>query len=178
MTDIAIVPGDGSAREVVEATVPVVEDVFEQEGIEATLTWYDWGRRHYLETGSMTPDGWLEELRRYDAILHGATGDADIDEVTPVNFVVRIRQAFDQYINLRPITLFEGVASPIRGYAGGEIRFDVYRENTEGEYVDVDGRVHQGFEREVALQTVVVSGRVRSASSGRLSRRPLTGTDT
>ena len=154
--DIALLPGDGVGVEVVEATRPLVEDVADDRGIDLRLTRYDWGSERYLSEGAMMPDDATDRLADFDAILLGAVGHPDVpDHVTLRGMMLPIRKTFDQQVCKRPSVLFEGVESPLRGYEGGDIDFVVFRENTEGEYSDVGGREHRGFEHEVAVQSAV-----------------------
>src|SRR5258705_2754665 len=101
----------------------------------------------------MPADG-FETLRRHDAIFFGAIGSPDVpDTVTVHDFLLPMRRKFDQYVNLRPAYLFEGVLAPLRDKAPGSIDMVVYRENTEGEYAPVDGRLYQGTPAEIAVHT-------------------------
>ena len=154
--DVAMIPGDGIGPEVVDAVRPLLEDAAETYGFEITFTGFDWGTEYYLEHGEMMPDDGTDEIAEYDAILLGAVGHPDVpDHVTLRGLMLPIRKTFDQYICKRPSVLFEGVESPLRGYASGDIDLVVYRENTEGEYADVGGREHRGFDNEVAIQSAV-----------------------
>lgn len=154
--DIAHLPGDGIGVEVTDATLPLVDRVAADHGFSVETTRYDWGSEHYLEHGSMMPDGALDTLAGHDAILLGAVGHPEIpDHVTLRGMMLPIRKTFDQFICERPSVLFEGVESPLRGYEGGDIDFVVYRENTEGEYSDIGGREHRGHEHELAVQSAV-----------------------
>ncbi len=154
--DIALLPGDGIGVEVVEATLPLIEGAADDRGIDLSFTRYDWGSERYLSEGSMMPDDATDRLADFDAILLGAVGHPDIpDHVTLRGMMLPIRKTFDQQVCKRPSVLFEGVESPLRGYEGGDIDFVVFRENTEGEYSDVGGREHRGFEHELAVQTAV-----------------------
>ncbi len=154
--DIAHLPGDGIGVEVTDATLPLVDRVAEDHGFSVETTRYDWGSEHYLEHGSMMPDGALDLLADHDAIFLGAVGHPEIpDHVTLRGMMLPIRKTFDQFICERPSVLFEGVESPLRGYEGGDIDFVVYRENTEGEYSDIGGREHRGHEHELAVQSAV-----------------------
>jgi len=154
--EIAVIPGDGIGPEVTAAVQPLFQDVATACGFDFVTKTYDWGTERYLETGVMMPDDALARLSEHDAILLGAVGHPDVpDHVTLHGLLLPIRKGFDQGICKRPAVLFEGIESPLAGYAGGEIDFVVYRENTEGEYADVGGRVHQGFDSEVAVQSAV-----------------------
>ncbi len=104
-----------------------------------------WGSAYYPEHGAMAPAGYVEPLRRYDAIYLGAVGSPSVpDHVTLWGLLLPIRQVLDQYVNLRPVKLIEGVDSPLRGRAPADIDMMCVRENTEGEYCGAGGRVHQG----------------------------------
>ena len=154
--DIATIPGDGIGPEVVEAVLPLAEDAADAHGFEVETTRYKWGTENYLETGEMMPDDGLDRLAAHDAILLGAVGHPDVkDHITLRGLLLPIRKGFDQQVCKRPSVLFEGIESPLRGYGGGDIDFVVYRENTEGEYADVGGREHAGFDHEVAVQSAV-----------------------
>ena len=154
--EIAVIPGDGIGPEVTAAVQPLFRDVAVAYDFDFVTEIYDWGTERYLETGVMMPDDALTRLNGHDAILLGAVGHPDVpDHVTLHGLLLPIRKGFDQAICKRPAILFEGIQSPLTGYAGGDIDFVVYRENTEGEYADVGGRVHQGFDSEVAVQSAV-----------------------
>ena len=102
----------------------------------------------------MLPANAWEVLPRYDAILFGAIGRPDVPDHIPVHyFLLPMRRKFDQYVNLRPAYLFEGVPTPLRDKAPGSIDMLVYRENTEGEYAPIGGRLYEGTAHEVAIQT-------------------------
>lgn len=152
--EIAVIPGDGIGTEVVEYSIPVVEAAANTCGVSFDTTWYDWGSERYLEEGTMMPNDGLDELHGYNAIFLGAVGHPDVpDHVTLRGLRLVITKGFQQHICKRPTYLFEGVTSPLRDYADGDIDFVVYRQNTEGEYADIGGREHQGFENEVAIQS-------------------------
>ncbi|MFB6122297.1 MAG: isocitrate/isopropylmalate dehydrogenase family protein [Haloferacaceae archaeon] len=154
--DIAVIPGDGIGTEVVDYSMPVVEAAAEACGVSFDATRYDWGSERYLDTGAMMPDDGLDELRGYDAIFLGAVGHPDVpDHVTLRGLRLQITKGFQQHVCKRPTYLFEGVTSPLRGYGPGDVDFVVYRQNTEGEYADVGGREHVGFDHEVAVQGAV-----------------------
>lgn len=153
---IATIPGDGIGPEVVDATLPLLENIADEEGFSLEITRYDWGTERYLERGSMMPDAGLEEIEDCDGILLGAVGHPEVpDHITLNNLLLPIRKGFNQQICKRPSILYEGVESPLRGYTAGDIDFVVFRENTEGEYADTGGRVHEQFDHEVAIQTAV-----------------------
>ncbi|MFI0446938.1 tartrate dehydrogenase [Actinomadura sp. 6N118] len=150
---IALIPGDGIGTEVVPAARQVLDVVGERHGIALTYTEFDWSCERYLREGTMMPDNGMEQLREHDAILLGAVGYPGVpDHVSLWGLLIPIRRSFRQYVNLRPIRVFEGVPSPLRTAAAGEVDFVIVRENVEGEYSQVGGRLYQGFPEEVAVQ--------------------------
>jgi tartrate dehydrogenase/decarboxylase/D-malate dehydrogenase len=157
---IAVLGGDGIGPEVIEQAVRVADAAARQA--EAALEWnrLPWNSAYYKQQGAMMPpDGW-DVLCRHDAILLGAIGHPDVpDPVTLHGLLLPMRRRFDQYVNLRPAYLFDGVASPLRDKAPGSIDLVVYRENTEGEYAPVGGRQYPGTPHEVAIQTAVFTRR-------------------
>jgi len=158
--DIALIPGDGIGPTVVDAALPLLAAAADAHGFAIETTRYDWGTERYLDEGAMMPDDGLDQLAAHDAILLGAVGHPDVpDHVTLNGLLLPIRKGFDQSICKRPAVLFDGVDSPLKGYAGGDIDILVFRENTEGEYADVGGREHLGFENEVAIQSAVYTRR-------------------
>jgi tartrate dehydrogenase/decarboxylase/D-malate dehydrogenase len=158
--EIGVIPGDGIGPEVIDAVLPLVEHVADNLGSGIRTESYDWGSQRYLEEGAMMPDDALDRLETHDALLLGAVGHPEVpDHVTLNGLLLPIRKGFDQLVCKRPSVLLEGVESPLRGYSGGDIDFVVFRENTEGEYADVGGREHRGFDNEVAVQTAVFTRR-------------------
>ncbi|MFW6385363.1 MAG: isocitrate/isopropylmalate dehydrogenase family protein [Halodesulfurarchaeum sp.] len=154
--DIAVIPGDGIGPHVLAETIPLLETVAERHEFEIDTTTYEWGSTRYLEEGAMMPEDGLERLEAHDAILLGAIGHPDVaDHITLNGLLLPIRKGFNQQVCSRPSTLFPGIESPLSGYEGGEIDFVVFRENTEGEYANVGGREHVGFDHEVAIQSSV-----------------------
>jgi len=154
--EIALIPGDGIGQEVLAAVRPLVDDLAESERFELEYTELDWGSERYLTEGAMMPDDGIDTLRAHDAILLGAVGHPDVpDHVTLHGLMLPIRKRLNQQVCKRPATLLEGVESPLRGYEGGDVDIVVFRENTEGEYANVGGREHRGFDHEVAVQSAV-----------------------
>lgn len=154
--EIATIPGDGIGPEVVDATIPLFEEVASNHGVDVEFTRYDWGSERYLEEGAMMPAEGLERIEGSDAILLGAVGHPEVpDHVTLHGLLLPIRKEFNQQVCERPSILFDGVESPLKGYEGGDVDFVVFRENTEGEYSDIGGREHVGFDHEFAVQTSV-----------------------
>jgi tartrate dehydrogenase/decarboxylase/D-malate dehydrogenase len=157
---IAVIGGDGIGPEVIDQAVRVADAALRRAGAAVEWNPLPWGGAYYLQTGRIMPaDGW-DVLRRFDAILLGAIGHPDVaDHITLHGLLLPMRRLFDQYVNLRPAYLFEGVPCPLRDKAPGSIDMLVYRENTEGEYAPVGGRLYQGTPAEVAIQTNVFTRR-------------------
>jgi tartrate dehydrogenase/decarboxylase/D-malate dehydrogenase len=158
---VAVIGGDGIGPEVIDQAVRVAAAALSRHET-TTLEWnrLPWGSAFFKKTGRMLPeDGW-ETLQQHDAILLGAVGTPDVpDHITLHGLLLPMRRKFDQYVNLRPAYLYEGVQSPLRDKAPGSIDMVVYRENTEGEYAPVGGRHYQGTPHEVAIQTAIYTRR-------------------
>ncbi|MFE7441029.1 tartrate dehydrogenase [Streptomyces chartreusis] len=153
---IALIPGDGIGSEVLPAARRVLDTVAARHGIAFAYDEFDWSCERYLREGSMMPDDGLEQIKDHDAILLGAVGYPGVpDHVSLWGLLIPIRRGFRQYVNLRPIRVFEGVASPLRNAAPGEVDFVVVRENVEGEYSEIGGRLNRGFPDEMAVQEAV-----------------------
>ncbi|MEZ0114991.1 tartrate dehydrogenase/decarboxylase/D-malate dehydrogenase [Catenulispora sp. EB89] len=153
---IALIPGDGIGTEVVPAARRVLAAVGARHGLAWEFTEFDWSCRRYLHQGAMMPEDGLERLREHDAVLLGAVGYPGVpDHVSLWGLLIPIRRGFQQYVNLRPIKVFEGVPSPVRGALPGEVDFVVVRENVEGEYSEIGGRMNRGFPEELAVQEAV-----------------------
>ena len=154
---IAVIPGDGIGREVMPEGLRVLEAVARAHGIAFTWDELPWSCDYYAKHGRMMPEDWFETIRHHDAIYFGAVGwPATVpDHVSLWGSLIQWRRGFDQYVNLRPCRLMPGVPSPLAGRRPGEIDFVVVRENTEGEYSSVGGRMFEGTEREVVFQESV-----------------------
>ncbi len=153
---IVTIPGDGIGPKVVSETLPLLHEAASRHAIDLEFTNYGWGTERYLETGAMMPDDGLDQIADADSLLLGAVGHPEVpDHLTLHGLLLPIRKGFNQQVCKRPSILFDGVESPLRGYEGGDIDFVVYRENTEGEYSDTGGRVHDGLDHEVAIQSAV-----------------------
>ena len=149
---IASIPGDGIGNEVIPAGIEVLEKV--ADGFRVDFKHFDWSSERFKKTGAYIPDGGLDELKKYDAILFGAVGAPDVpDHVSLWGLRLPICQGFDQYANVRPSRLLPGVESPVKNAA--EIDWVIIRENTEGEYSGSGGRVHKGLPEEIATETSV-----------------------
>ncbi|HEY0698704.1 MAG TPA: isocitrate/isopropylmalate family dehydrogenase, partial [Micromonospora sp.] len=148
-TRIAVVPGDGIGREVVAEACKVIDAVL--PGVQTTE--YDLGAGRYHRTGEVLPDPVLAELAGHDAILLGAVGDPSVPPgVLERGLLLKLRFAFDQYVNLRPSRLWPGVTGPLAGVKPGEIDLLVVREGTEGLYAGAGGCLHRGGPAEVATE--------------------------
>ena len=157
---IAVIAGDGIGREVMPEGLRVLQAAARKFGIALELTPFDWAHcDYYQKTGQMMPDNWKELLSPMDAILFGAVGwPATVpDHVSLWGSLLKFRREFDQYINLRPVRLFDGVPCPLAGRKAGDIDFYVVRENTEGEYTNLGGVMYAGTEREIVIQETVMS---------------------
>ncbi|WP_298231309.1 tartrate dehydrogenase [uncultured Azohydromonas sp.] len=157
---IAVIPGDGIGKEVMPEGLRSVQAAADKFGIALELTHIDWASCDYYQAhGKMMPDDWKAQLQGLDAIFFGAVGwPATVpDHVSLWGSLLKFRREFDQYINLRPVRLFEGVPCPLAGRKAGDIDFFVVRENTEGEYTNLGGRIYEGTEREIVIQESVFS---------------------
>ncbi len=155
---IALIPGDGIGKEVIPEGVRVLNVLAEKFDFSITYTEFPFSCEYYLEHGVMMPDDGIEQLSGFDTILLGAVGAPSVpDHVSLWELLLPIRRLFDQYVNLRPVRLLKGVSSPLANRASDDIDFMVVRENTEGEYSDIGGRLFEGTEREVVVQETVFS---------------------
>jgi 3-isopropylmalate dehydrogenase len=153
---IAVIPGDGTGPEVIREGVKVLQAVSQTEGFKTALVDYDLGGERYLKTGETLPDAVLEELRRMDAIYLGAIGHPEVKPgILEKGILLKIRFELDLYINLRPVKLYPGVATPLKDKGPAEIDFVIVRENTEGLYAGAGGFLKRGTPDEVAIQESV-----------------------
>ena len=181
---IAVIPGDGIGREVVPAGLEALCATADRFGIGLTFDTFDFASAAYWQRhGTMLPAGWEQTLRGYDAIYFGAVGWPEVvpDHISLWGSLLQFRRVFDQYVNLRPCRLMPGVRSPLAGREPGDIDFVVVRENTEGEYSSVGGRIFEGTERETVLQETVMTrvgvDRVLRFAFELASRRPRQAAD-
>jgi tartrate dehydrogenase/decarboxylase/D-malate dehydrogenase len=157
---IAVIAGDGVGQEVIPEGKRVLNHAAAKHGAAFTYTDYPWGTDYYFQNGRMCPPGFIEQLRPAGAIFLGAVGHPKVaDNVTLNGLLLPIRRAFDQYANIRPAVLYEGVASPLALRKGEKIDMVVVRENTEGEYAQVGGFLYHEQPEEVAIQTSVFTRR-------------------
>jgi tartrate dehydrogenase/decarboxylase / D-malate dehydrogenase len=155
---IAVIPGDGIGVEVMPEGLRVLDAACQRLGIELEYKFIEWAScDYYAKHGQMMPDDWKAQLADVDAILFGAVGWPETvpDHISLWGSLLKFRREFDQYINLRPARLFDGVPSPLAGRRAGDIDFWIVRENTEGEYSSVGGVMFEGTEREFVVQESV-----------------------
>ena len=157
---IAVIEGDGIGKEVVPAARQVLEAAGQRHGFDFAWEDFDWGCDLYERSGRMMPADGLDQIADHEAIFLGAIGWPSVpDHVSLWNLLIPIRRHFQQYVNLRPVRLFEGVPCPLAGKAPGSIDFMIVRENNEGEYSEIGGRLYPGTEDEMAVQENVFTRR-------------------
>ena len=157
---IAVIEGDGIGHEVVPEGLRVLEAAGKKFGLSYEITHFDWSCEVYAKTGRMMPEDGLEQLKAFDAVFLGAVGYPGVpDHVSLWGLLIPIRRGFDQYVNLRPVKLFRGVKTPLANRTAEEIDFVVIRENTEGEYSSIGGRIFSGTDNEFATQEAIFTRR-------------------
>ncbi|MDQ3943337.1 MAG: tartrate dehydrogenase, partial [Actinomycetota bacterium] len=157
---VAVIPGDGIGKEVVPEALRVLERAGEMWGFEFEWSWFEWGCEYFLQTGKMMPDDGLDRLREHDAVFLGAIGYPGVpDHVSLWGLLIPIRRGFRQYVNLRPVKLFEGIRGPLEGVSPEDVDFLVVRENNEGEYSEIGGRIYRGSPEELAVQESIFTRR-------------------
>lgn len=155
---IAVLPGDGVGKEVMNEALKVLEAIQKHDSIDLSHDIFDWNSEYYLENKRMMPEDGLAQLKGYSAILLGAIGDARVpDDRTVWELIMPIRKTFQQYVNFRPVKLLKGLESPLKLKGNEHIDFVIIRENTEGEYSDVGGNMFAGESRELAIQNAVMT---------------------
>lgn len=157
---IAVIAGDGIGKEVVPEGLRVLEAVSAAYGIDMRFDHFDFSSYdYYAKHGKMLPDDWKAQIGGHDAIYFGAVGwpEKIPDHISLWGSLIQFRRAFDQYVSLRPVRLMPGVPSPLAGRAPGDIDFLVVRENTEGEYSSIGGRMFEGTDREFVVQETVMT---------------------
>jgi tartrate dehydrogenase/decarboxylase/D-malate dehydrogenase len=157
---IAVIPGDGIGKEVIPEGIRVLEAVARRFNISLDFEEFDFSScDYYLKHGKMMPDNWKEQIGSHDAIFFGAVGWPKTvpDHISLWGSLLKFRREFDQYINLRPARLMPGVPTPLVGRKPGDIDFWIVRENTEGEYSSVGGKMYNGTEREIVIQETIMS---------------------
>jgi tartrate dehydrogenase/decarboxylase/D-malate dehydrogenase len=153
---IAVIPGDGIGKEVVPEGQRVLEAAARRFGFELAWTEFDWSCERFTKTGRMMPEDGLEQLSASDAIFLGAVGAPGVpDHVSLWGLLIPIRRTFQQYVNLRPVRLLKGVRTPLADRSPAEIDMVIVRENNEGEYSEIGGRLYKGTDAELAVQQAV-----------------------
>lgn len=154
--NIAVLPGDGIGKEVVPEGIRVLDAVATKYDIQFSYNHFDWSCETYKNTGRMMPENGIDQLSKNDAILLGAVGYPGVpDHLSLWGLLIPIRREFQQYINLRPVRLLPGITPPLRDKKPGDIDFWVVRENCEGEYSQIGGRIHEGTPYEAVVQESV-----------------------
>lgn len=159
---VAVLAGDGIGKEVMPEGLKVLNSVMKICNLDLSFQEFDWAScDYYTEHGTMMPDDWFETLSSFDVIYYGAVGWPELvpDHISLWGSLLQFRRRFDQYVNLRPVRLFPGVISPLANKKSGDIDFYVIRENTEGEYSAIGGKVFEGTEHEFVLQESIFSKR-------------------
>ncbi len=153
---VAVIAGDGIGKEVVPEGLRILEAAAKREGVSLKFEAFDWGCDHYARLGRMMPADGLQQISAHDAIFLGAIGWPTVPDHTALwTLLMPIRRDFRQYVNLRPVRLFKGVPTPLAGKEPGSIDFLIVRENNEGEYSEVGGRMYAGTEDEIAVQQAI-----------------------
>ena len=157
---IAVIPGDGIGKETTPEGVRVLEQAAKKFGFRLEQDWFDFSSYdYYAKHGRMLPEDWKEKIGKHDAIFFGAVGwpEKIADHVSLWGSLLLFRREFDQYVNLRPVKLMPGVPCPLANRKPGDIDFYVVRENTEGEYSSIGGRMFPGTDREFVVQETVMT---------------------
>jgi tartrate dehydrogenase/decarboxylase/D-malate dehydrogenase len=154
--NIAVIPGDGIGQEVIPIGQQVVETAATRFDFEVEWREFDWSCKRFTETGRMMPEDGIDQLKEFDAIYLGAVGFPGVpDHVSLWGLLIPIRREMDQYANIRPVRLLKGIQSPLAGRGPEDIDFVVVRENVEGEYSEIGGRIFEGTEREFVSQQMI-----------------------
>jgi len=157
---VAVIPGDGIGKEVVPEGQKVLEAAARKHGFALDWQHFDWSCDRFLKSGEFMPKDGIDQLRGFDAIHLGAVGWPGIpDHVSLWGLLIPIRRSFEQYVNLRPVRLLKGVPCPLAGKKPGDIEYWIVRENCEGEYSNVGGRMFDGTEAEMAMQQSIFTKR-------------------
>ena len=157
---IAAIAGDGIGTEVVPEGIRVLGAAADKFGFKLDWHFFDWSCQCYERTGMMMPADGIEQLSPFDGIFLGAVGQPGVpDHISLWGLLIPIRRSFHQYVNLRPVQLFAGIETPLKNWKPGDIDFCVVRENNEGEYSNIGGRLYEGTEDEIAVQQTVFTRR-------------------
>ncbi len=157
---IATIAGDGIGKEVVPESLKVLRETAKKHQFKLQFDEFDFAScDYYQKKGKMLPDDWKDKIGNHDAIFFGAVGDPEKvpDHISLWGSLLQFRREFDQYINLRPVKLFDGVPCPLANKKSGDIDMLIIRENTEGEYSSVGGRMYKDSEREIVIQETIMS---------------------
>ena len=153
---IAVLPGDGIGKEVVPEGIRVLDSVGHRFDIQFRWDTFTWGCETFTQTGRMMPEDGIDQLREFDAIFLGAVGFPNVpDHISLWGLLIPIRRQMQQYVNLRPVRMLRGMVSPLQGRGPADIDFLVVRENNEGEYSEIGGRLYSGTDQEMAVQETV-----------------------
>ena len=157
---IASIAGDGIGKEVLPESIKILKETAKKHQFQIQFDNFDFAScDYYQKNGKMLPDDWKDKIGSHDAIYFGAVGDPDTvpDHISLWGSLLKFRREFDQYINLRPVKLFDGVPCPLANKKPGDIDMLIVRENTEGEYSSVGGRMYKDTDREIAIQETIMS---------------------
>src|ERR1700674_1015578 len=158
--NIAVIAGDGIGKEVVPEGIRVLEAAGQRFGFRFNWHAFDWSCETYVKTGKMMPADGIQQLRPFDSIFLGAVGHPSVpDHISLWGLLIPIRRSFRQYVNLRPVRLFQGIETPLKNWRPGQIDFCIVRENNEGEYSNIGGRLYEGTDDEIAVQQTVFTRR-------------------
>jgi tartrate dehydrogenase/decarboxylase/D-malate dehydrogenase len=158
--NIAVIPGDGIGTEVMPEALKVLEIISNKHGINLHFDHFDFSSyEYYSKHGQMMPDDWKSQIGNHDALFFGAVGwpEKIPDHVSLWGSLLKFRRDFDQYINMRPVKLMPGVPSPLANREPGDINFYIIRENTEGEYSSIGGKMFPDTDREIVMQETVMT---------------------
>ncbi len=157
---IASIPGDGIGKEVIPVGQQVVDAIAKRFNFQVEWQQFDWSCERYHETGNMMPDDGIEQMKAFDAIYLGAVGFPGVpDHISLWGLLIPLRRELDQYANVRPVRLLRGITSPLAGRTAEDIDFVVVRENIEGEYSEIGGRIYAGTDQEAAIQESIFTRR-------------------
>jgi len=160
MSRVAVISGDGIGQEVIPAGIAVVKKAAAMCGAAVEFVEFPWGCDFYRRHGKMMDDEGFDRLKDFDAIYFGAVGDPSVpDHISVWQLIIPIRQRFDQYVNLRPMRLLAGATTPLAGRGPADIDMVCVRENSEGEYAGIGGRLHAGTPHDIAQQVSVFTRR-------------------
>jgi len=156
MHRIAVIPGDGIGKEVVPEGIRVLDAAGKRFGIQFQWEFFPWGCEYYSSHGEMMPPDGLDTLKGFEAIYLGAVGAPTVpDHISLWGLLLPIRRTFRQYVNLRPVRLLKGIETPLKGRRPEDIDLCVVRENTEGEYSNVGGKMYEGTDQEMVIQSSI-----------------------